>query len=322
MPFDVFNGDADGLCALQQLRLNDPQEDAQLITGPKRETALLRKVPRSLPTQITVLDISLRNNREEVERLLLEGHQVSYFDHHNPGPLPEHPHFLACIDTDPLVCTSVLVDRHLKSRFRPWAIAAAFGDNLPETALQLAHQGDFSEKQILQLQELGELLNYNGYGRTLADLWFSPAELFWRLHPYEDPLDFYQEAEEFGQLREGYAEDLRHAQQAPLIYESEMVRAHVLPDAAWSHRISGSFSNQLIQQDPNRAQVTLVELPSSGYLVSVRAPKTRPSGADEVCLQFEGGGRPAAAGINDLSAEQLGLFWQTLEGRFAAGQGG
>ena len=32
---DVFNGDADGLCALQQLRLADPV-DAELITGCKR----------------------------------------------------------------------------------------------------------------------------------------------------------------------------------------------------------------------------------------------------------------------------------------------
>ena len=42
--FDVFNGDADGLCALHQLRLEAPL-DSVLITGVKRDIALLQRVP-------------------------------------------------------------------------------------------------------------------------------------------------------------------------------------------------------------------------------------------------------------------------------------
>ena len=34
--YDVFNGDADGICALQQLRLREPRE-AELVTGMKRD---------------------------------------------------------------------------------------------------------------------------------------------------------------------------------------------------------------------------------------------------------------------------------------------
>ena len=41
--FDVFNGDADGLCALQQLRLAQPRE-TPLVTGVKRDIALLGRV--------------------------------------------------------------------------------------------------------------------------------------------------------------------------------------------------------------------------------------------------------------------------------------
>ncbi|MGB5082223.1 MAG: acetyltransferase, partial [Burkholderiales bacterium] len=33
---DVFNGDADGLCSLRQLRLAEPAE-SQLVTGVKRD---------------------------------------------------------------------------------------------------------------------------------------------------------------------------------------------------------------------------------------------------------------------------------------------
>src|SRR5258708_22745285 len=44
--FDVFNGDADGICSLHQLRLAEPVE-ATLVTRLKRDIALLHAVPAS-----------------------------------------------------------------------------------------------------------------------------------------------------------------------------------------------------------------------------------------------------------------------------------
>lgn len=44
MHFDLFNGDADGLCALVQLRQAEPK-DSTLITGVKRDLALVSRVP-------------------------------------------------------------------------------------------------------------------------------------------------------------------------------------------------------------------------------------------------------------------------------------
>jgi len=44
-------------------------------------------------------------------------------------------------------------------------------------------------------------------------------------------------------------------------------------------------------------------------LVGVRAPLNNKTGADELCRQFpSGGGRKAAAGINQLPEEQLTSF--------------
>jgi hypothetical protein len=46
----AFNGDADGLCALQQLRLAGPRAAAgqeTLVTGVKRDIALLDRVAAS-----------------------------------------------------------------------------------------------------------------------------------------------------------------------------------------------------------------------------------------------------------------------------------
>jgi len=60
--FDVFNGDADGICALHQLRLRHPV-DAQLVTGVKRDVRLLRRVKAQSGDSVTVLDASLDANR-------------------------------------------------------------------------------------------------------------------------------------------------------------------------------------------------------------------------------------------------------------------
>ena len=44
-------------------------------------------------------------------------------------------------------------------------------------------------------------------------------------------------------------------------------------------------------------------------MVSVRAPLNNKKGADQICRQFPtGGGRAAAAGINNLAASDLAKF--------------
>ena len=56
--YDVFNGDADGICALHQLRLADPRESV-LVTGVKRDINLVKRVSAETGDTVTVLDISL-----------------------------------------------------------------------------------------------------------------------------------------------------------------------------------------------------------------------------------------------------------------------
>jgi len=53
----------------------------------------------------------------------------------------------------------------------------------------------------------------------------------------------------------------------------------------------------------------LIDMGDGGYRVSVRAPYNRKQGADELCRQFQsGGGRKAAAGINQLAYNLLPQF--------------
>ena len=59
MQIDVFNGDADGICALVQLRLDQPAQST-LVTGVKRDIQLLENLCVQKNDQLTVLDISLK----------------------------------------------------------------------------------------------------------------------------------------------------------------------------------------------------------------------------------------------------------------------
>jgi oligoribonuclease NrnB/cAMP/cGMP phosphodiesterase (DHH superfamily) len=173
MLYDVFNGDADGLCALHQLRLAVPVS-SELVTGVKRDISLLKQVHAQVGDEIIVLDISLDKNRDALLAALAAGAKVRYFDHHFAGEIPEHENFEAHINTDANVCTSLLVNDYLKGKHLPWAVVAAFGDNLFDSARNAAEPLNLNDEQLSQLEHLGTLLNYNGYGVTLGDLYFNP----------------------------------------------------------------------------------------------------------------------------------------------------
>ncbi len=305
---DVFNGDADGLCALHQLRLADPAE-SELVTGPKRDISLLKRVKAQSGDRVTVLDIALSKNRDALDRLLAAGVQVRYFDHHQPGDIPAHPNFEAHIDTDANVCTSLLVDRHLQGRHLAWAVTAAFGDNLADAARAAAAPLGLSADQLSQLQSLGECLNYNGYGDTLDDLFFDPAELYRLMRPFADPFAFIAESPAYQTLNAGYQEDMARAVAVSAMDARPSGRVFMLPAEKWARRISGVFGNQLAVESPAQAHAVLTAKPEGGYVVSVRAPLNAKSGADVLCSQFDtGGGRKAAAGINHLPESELGRF--------------
>lgn len=310
MHYDVFNGDADGLCALQQLRLATPL-DAQLVTGAKRDIALLERPELARASdgdRLTVLDISLDRNRAALERLLARGVQVAWFDHHFAGDVPVHPALHAKIDTAADVCTSILVDRHLGGRFRPWAVAAAFGDGLADAALALARTLALNDADVARLRALGEALNYNGYGESEADLTIHPAALYQQMRGAHDPLRFAAEAPIVLRLIDAMRSDLDNARALTPRHEDAGSVAYLLPDAAWSRRVSGTFAHRLAAESPQRAHAVLTPDRRGGYTVSVRAPRARPLGADSLCREFGGGGRSGAAGIDHLPAGALADF--------------
>ncbi|MDD4914049.1 MAG: DHH family phosphoesterase [Methylococcales bacterium] len=309
MNFDVFNGDADGICALIQLRLAFPL-DAQLVSGVKRDIDLLSRVTSTSGDQLTVLDISLDKNRRPLLEMLKNNVRIFFVDHHFSGEIPAHPCLTSIIDTDTSICTSLLINRHLQGRYLAWAVVGAFGDNLLNTARQAAKALHITESQLTPLQQLGICINYNAYGATVADLQIAPADLFRQLLVYQSPFDFMTDQPAiYQQLLTAYMDDMQRANTMIPAFQNENIAVFILPDEKWSRRVSGVWGNDLANLYPDRAHAVLSVNANGGYQVSVRAPLNRKTGADELCARFpSGGGRKAAAGINHLAEQQLTAF--------------
>ncbi len=316
--YDIFNGDADGICALLQLRLSEPR-DAKLITGVKRDIDLLKQVTANAGDRVTVLDVSMDKNHGALVSTLQAGADVIYFDHHFPGEIPASDNLSAHIDTDAEVCTGLLVNKYLNGAHLRWAVTAAYGDNLHKAAVAAATPLDLSNDELSQLEELGTLLNYNGYGATVDDLFFAPDDLFKKLLPYENPFDFIASDENFKALKQGFEQDMANAKAVAPSLETTDCALYMFPEESWSRRVGGVYGNELARENPDRAHALLSDIGNDCYQVSVRAPINRRDGADELCRQFDtGGGRKAAAGVNKLPLAELDRFKSAFEAQFKA----
>ena len=315
MHYDVFNGDADGICALLQLRLEQPLVSTR-ITGIKRDIALLDRVHAAPSDTVTVLDISMIKNSGALRQLLDNGVFVDYIDHHVAGEIPDHPNLTATISEAPEVCTALLVNGRLRGARVDWAITGAFGDNLDEPARRLAEKSGLRAPDVKALRDLGICINYNGYGPSLNDLHFHPDALYQSLFEAERPMAFF-DSSIFRKLQQGYHKDLAASAALTPVVEESAFAVYQLPNASWARRVSGVFSNDLVRAYPGRAHAVLTERNDGSFLVSVRAPFERRTGAEAVCSQFEtGGGREAAAGINRLPAGDLDRFVSALAAQY------
>ena len=107
---------------------------------------LLSRVDAQKGDALTVLDIALKTNAGALSMLLKRGVTCEYFDHHEAGVIPKHRLLTAHIDTSSEMCTSLIVNQHLKGRFCAWSVVAAFGDNLIAPAVSAAARGSSSRR--------------------------------------------------------------------------------------------------------------------------------------------------------------------------------
>lgn len=299
----VFNGDTDGICAALQYYRRYPTDYIK-ITGVKRDIALLSQIADEEEVEIAVFDISIDKNWKNLKQLLENNCWMVWFDHHISKMTPKYPNIDYHVQTDSDVNTSLIVARFLKEPLSRWAIVGLFGDNMTQTALNMADSIGLDEKRTQKLEQLGVLLNYNAYGATLEDLHFHPADVLDRMKPYDEPFEFLRWDPIVDELLEKYEEDRKNLDHVEWLSPNIVL----LPDESWARRVIGDFAHRLSQDKPDECFAVLL---SSGdhYQVSVRTPADGKWNAGEFCLQFPtGGGRVTAAGINQLSRDDLSRF--------------
>ena len=256
-----------------------------------------------------------------LRRILDVGGEVTWFDHHSANRAFPHPCLRLFWDDAPDVCTSILVDRHLQGRFRGWAVAAAFGDNLPASGRSLATGLGLDERSVCALADLGQLLNYNAYGESVEDLHVAPDMLYRSLHQFADPFDFITTSPYYRLLAEGYQHDAACIERLTPYWHSAAGAVYILPPAQWARRISGIFANKLAATEDKRSYAVLTERADGSYVVSVRSGQPATHAANGLCERFAtGGGRKTAAGINNLPAAELDNFIKAFSDYFVTGE--
>ena len=319
--FDLFNGDADGIFSLLQVRQVEPRPDAVRITGVKRDTQLFRQIADQTQAgdRITALDIGMARNTAGLTAVLKSGADVFFCDHHATGDIPQHEGLTVLTDASPETCTAFLIDQYLNGAKSAWAVCGAYGDNFQALAMRIASERNVSFP-LSRLRELGELVNYNAYGLTVEDLHFHPADLYARLAAYPNPMAFIEDAPEaLETLRQGYSSDWEIAASAREIHISNAGQILSLPASPASNRISGLFANALVDEEPDKAFAILTRLgdENGGYRVSVRAPMSRATrGADVLAKAFGGGGRAEASGIDLLTDDDISRFVEAFDTAF------
>jgi hypothetical protein len=307
----AFNGDADGILGQHIFGLAQGLPDLR-VTGLKRDIHLLRKLPALAAARLRVFDISLRQNRPELDEWLAkEGVDVEWFDHHDPGEPPSHPRLSLHVNQSAGTCTAVIVDAFCGHARPLWAAMAAYGDNLPVTGEALLRAAGAAAEEGKRLSRAGVLLNYNAYGGKPEDVLFAPLDVAARLAPFQSALDFCREESLFAPLQAQLESDRARFHGLKALAQGPGAAAFLLPDEAWARRYGATWANERILAHPDLALAALHPGEAGGFVVSLRAPRGlggAPSAADLAQEFPTGGGRKLAAGINRLPGEDLEKF--------------
>lgn len=305
---DIFAGDADGLCAVHQLRMTYPVH-ARSICSVRRATDLLSRAAIQQGDNVTVFDLPTGEVADELQRLLRRGANVTYFDRHSFGSDLRELGLTPIAGSSPRTCSSALVDRYLGGQHRVWAVVGAYGVGLDELARRLAVSLRLSTSRTEPLQQLGRTLSYNAYGETVEDCIVSPAMLYGRLARYSDPFEFMRRESIFHELSAAREIDLELLQALRPETSARHAAVYVLADEPRSRRARGELAGMLAGLEPARAHAVLAPNRRGGYAVSVRASAVRMRWrADSFCRRFGGCGEARAAGIPDLPGPDLSQF--------------
>jgi len=290
MRWFAYNGDADGICSMVQWGLVHGVEGKR-ITGVKRDIELLDRIHPKDGDDVIVMDISLARNHTMAQKLTQDGIDLTWFDHHLAGDNIDS--IIAYIDTSDNVCTARIVEQYLGVE-SSWAQVALHGDGLSK------HSSNPEYK------ELGELLNYNGYGADLTDLHFHPDELMMLCLESKTPEQFMQ-SPAFTKLKQGFDSDISNADS---IIEQDGF--FLLPNEAWARRVVGVMAHRINEKGEGPHVIAIDK--GSTLQISIRGQ----SGIGELCAMFGGGGRATAGGIDNLPKAEITALMNEVNSRRSA----
>ena len=290
MRWFAYNGDADGICSMVQWGLIHGVEGTR-VTGVKRDIQLLNRVNPTDGDEIIVMDISLARNHSRAEELSRLGFSITWFDHHLEGERIEALN--SHIDTSSSVCTASIVERFLGIK-SDWSEVALHGDGL----------SDYSSKP--ELKELGELLNYNGYGADLSDLHFHPDDLMLLCLQSKTPQVF-MNTPEFIKLKKGFESDISMASKIELTEGY-----YLLPNEPWARRVVGVMAHRINETGEGPHVIAIDK--GDTFQISVRGR----NGIGDLCAMFNGGGRATAGGIDALPKSEIRALMNEVNSRLTA----
>ena len=290
MRWYAYNGDADGICSMVQWGLVYGIE-GQRVTGVKRDIELLERINPNPNDEIIVMDISLARNHARAVELSTQGFDITWFDHHLAGdPIDA---IATHIDTSSDVCTARIVEKYLGVE-SDWAQVALHGDGL----------SPHSSKP--EFKELGELLNYNGYGADLSDLHFHPDDLLLLCLQAKTPQNF-MDTQAFMTLKNGFESDLSHAQNVSITDGY-----YLLPNEAWARRVVGVMAHRINERGDGPHVIAIDK--GETLQVSIRGSES----IGELCKMFGGGGRATAGGIDALPKSEITALMKEVNSRRSA----
>ena len=182
----------------------------------------------------------------------------------------------------------------------------------------MAKKERLTEEQVLILKQIGFVVNYNSYGQTVEDLFYSPETIAGAARACgPDIFNFVKQGDIFATLLENFNADMSSAVcQEPFAISKNGV-IYTLPNEPWTHRIMGSFSNHLVSTNKDLACAIAVLNSDGTYRISVRSSINNPYGAGNLCGKFDGGGREKAGGINNLPESDIVSFKEEFEKVFS-----
>lgn len=304
------------------------REMDEYYTGVKRDVELLRHAKNIESSNLFVFDVSMLTNEKYLQSLINGDNIIRWFDHHKMSDIENIRNSIVYkISTNPAHCTAMMVESYfdpvvLVAGLRSWVMCAAYGDNLHSTVQEL--NKDMSPgrtKETLDIyKQIGETLNYNGYGNQESDLTVHPKDVFMDLCEYDEPVDYYNNSTVFKKINTQMKADASELEStAQTLHESSVGDVILLPDSPASIRYSGVYSNLLSMGNRDKAFAILTMYDDNNYKISIRAPQNNPVGACDLALKFPtGGGREKAAGVNQLPTEKLDNFTEEFIENFSS----